>query len=351
MDGSGPTFPELLTDVVAGRHLSAGQARWLMGGIVDGEVTSAQIAAIAVALELKGVDEEEVLAFAEVLLERTQRVSSPSGSVDVVGTGGDRAHTVNVSTMAALVVAGTGRTVVKHGNRAASSRCGTADVLEELGVIIDVDAPQVAEVVRRAGIGFCFAGRFHTSLGNAAQARRELGIPTFFNYLGPLANPAQTDVIAAGVAFPAMGPVLCRAFAKRGTRALVFRGDDGLDEITVSAASTIWQLRDGEVASVRLEPEDVGLSRAPADALTGGDVAHNAGVVRAVLAGHERGPVRDAVLLNAAAAIVAEEPGRPDLVAALSAAIPEAARAIDSGAAEQVLLRWVDASREVGRAR
>lgn len=350
MRRGGQDLPDLLTDVLAGRHLSAGQARWLMEAILDGDLSGPQVAASAVALQCKGVDEEELLAFAQVLVERTERVPSPPGAVDVVGTGGDRAHTVNISTMAALVVAGTGRVVVKHGNRAASSSCGTADVLEELGVAIDLDAVGVADVVRRAGIGFCFAGRFHTSLRAAAPVRRELGIPTFFNYLGPLANPAQTDVVAAGVAFPAMGPVLCRAFAKRGTRALVFRGDDGLDEITVTDASTVWRQRDGALETVRLAPEDVGLRRAPAEALRGGDVVANSAVVRDVLAGRLHGPVRDAVLLNAAAGIVAEDPGVPDLVGALHDGIGEAARALDSGAAQDVLHRWVQASRDVRHA-
>ena len=204
--------------------------------------------------------------------------------------------------------------------------------------------------MRRAGIGFCFAGRFHTSLRTAAPVRRELGIPTFFNYLGPLANPAQTDVVAAGVAFPEMGPVLSRAFAKRGTRALVFRGDDGLDEITVTDASTVWRQREGVLETVRLVPEDVGLRRAPAEALRGGDVVANSAVVRDVLGGRLHGPVRDAVLLNAAAGIAAADPGVPDVVGALRDGIDEAARALDAGAAQDVLHRWVEASRAVRRA-
>lgn len=349
MTATEPTIPEVLTDLLAGRHLSAGQARWFMRAVVDGGVTPAQVSGVAMALQAKGVDEEEVLAFAEVLLERVDRVHGPVGSVDIVGTGGDRAHTVNISTMAALVLAGTGRPVVKHGNRAASSRCGTADVLEELGVAIDLDADGVRDAVERAGIGFCFAGRFHTSLGRVAQVRRELGVPTFFNYLGPLTNPARTDVIAAGVAFPAMGPVLARAFAKRGSRALVFRGDDGLDEITVCAPSTVWRIRDGELEAVRLDPRDLGIEPAAAQALRGGDVGYNAGVVRDVLAGRVRGPVRDAVLVNAAAGIAAERPDAEDLVAALRAGMAEAARSLDSGAAEESLRRWVEASRGPGR--
>lgn len=344
MTATEPTIPEVLTDLLAGRHLSAGQARWFMRAVVDGGVTPAQVSGVAMALQAKGVDEEEVLAFAEVLLERVDRVHGPVGSVDIVGTGGDRAHTVNISTMAALVLAGTGRPVVKHGNRAASSRCGTADVLEELGVAIDLDADGVRDAVERAGIGFCFAGRFHTSLGRVAQVRRELGVPTFFNYLGPLTNPARTDVIAAGVAFPAMGPVLARAFAKRGSRALVFRGDDGLDELTTTTTSQVWRVRGSAVTTHTVDPRDFGISLSTADDLRGGDPAYNADVVRRLLAG-EKGPVRDAVVLNAGAALaVYETDAGDDLRDELSAGMARAAEAIDSGAAQGVLDRWVAAT-------
>jgi anthranilate phosphoribosyltransferase len=238
--------------------------------------------------------------------------------------------------------------VVKHGNRAASSACGTADVLEELGVVLALTPEQVAEVCLEAGITFCFAQVFHPSFRFAAGPRKEIGVPTSFNFLGPLTNPAQPAAQAIGCADLRMAPVMARVFAERGAAALVFRGDDGLDELTVSTTSSVWRVRGGSVEALTLDPSAVGIARAPLEALRGGDRAHNANVVRAVLSGAEQGPIRDAVTLNAAAAFVAldDAAGRGDdsLDAAMAAGVQRAASAIDSGAAAEALQRWVAAT-------
>ena len=239
--------------------------------------------------------------------QAARRIEVTGPTVDIVGTGGDRSHSVNISTMAALVVAGTGATVVKHGNRAASSSCGAADVLEELGVDLALAPAQVAEVARTAGITFCFAQVFHPAMRHAAAVRREMGVPTPFNFLGPLTNPAQPTAQAIGCADLRMAPVMAQVFAERGASALVFRGDDGLDELTVSTTSSVWEVRGGQVRLTTLDPRTLGIEPAPLSELRGGDRQQNAAVVRDVMAGRERGPIRDAVTLNAAAALVALE--------------------------------------------
>jgi anthranilate phosphoribosyltransferase len=252
--------------------------------------------------------------------------------------------------MSAMVVAGAGATVVKHGNRAASSACGSADLLEELGVVVDLAPERVVDCVEQAGIAFCFAPRFHPALRHAAAARRELGVATVFNFLGPLANPAQPAAQAVGVADARMAAVTAQVLADRGRTALVFRGDDGLDELTPCAASQVWVVRDGSVTVEKITPEEVGLDRAEVDALRGADAPHNAEVTRRVLAG-ERGGVRDAVLLNAAAALVALDPSAEPVAAQLRSAMGTVAEAVDSGAAAAALDRWVGTSRSLSAER
>ena len=250
---------------------------------------------------------------------------------------------VNISTMAALVAAGAGARVVKHGNRSASSKAGSADVLETLGIRLDLPADRVAEVVEEAGITFCFAASFHPALRHAAVPRRELGIGTSFNFLGPLANPVKPAAQAIGCADPRMAPVMAGVFAKRGVDAWVFRGDDGLDELTTTTTSSVWVVHDGTVTEARIDPLDLGIDRATADALRGGDVEHNAAVVHSVLEG-EKGAVRDAVLLNAGAALaVYDAPGAP-VEESLAAGVERAREAVDSGAAKATLGRWVAAA-------
>jgi anthranilate phosphoribosyltransferase len=285
---------------------------------------------------------------ADTMLAHASRITVDGTTLDIVGTGGDRAHTVNISTMAAMVAAASGVRVVKHGNRAASSSSGSADVLEALGINLSLSPSQVADVVERAGITFCFAQQFHPSMRHAAVARRDLGIGTVFNFLGPLTNPAQPTYAAVGVADPRMAPLMAGVFAGRGKDAVVFRGDDGLDELTISTTSTLWWVRGGDVREFSLDPAWVGLERHPVETLRGGDAAHNAAVVRDVFAG-AIGPVRDAVMLNAGVALALIEPdageSQADFIAALRSGMSRAAAVIDDGSATLLLERWVAVTR------
>jgi anthranilate phosphoribosyltransferase len=274
------------------------------------------------------------------MYEHATTIHVPGRTVDIVGTGGDLAKTVNISTMSAIVVAGTGAKVVKHGNRASSSASGASDVLEKLGVNLELTPQRVVEVAEEAGITFCFAVKFHPALRYAAKARKELGAQTTFNILGPLTNPAQVRSQAIGVADPKMAPIVAGVLAARGNSALVFRGDDGLDELTTTATSRVWMVRDGEVREEAFDPRDVGLQLVPVEALRGADASYNADVARRLLAG-ETGPVREAVLLNSAAALVALDPGEGTLNEQLTAGMAKAAESIDSGAARAALERWV----------
>jgi anthranilate phosphoribosyltransferase len=338
-------WPALLTTLLRGESLNGADTTWAMHQVMSGEATAAQIAGFAMALRAKGETAEEVEGLVRAMLEHALPVHVDGLAVDTCGTGGDRAHTVNISTMAALVVRGAGGTVVKHGNRAASSACGSADLLEALGVVVDLPPDKVGACVRAAGIGFCFAPVFHPAFRHTAVPRRELGVPTVFNFLGPLTNPAQPRAQAVGVSDSRMAPVMAGVLARRGASALVFRGDDGLDELSTGATSTVWAVRDGEVREERVDPAELGLPAASIDALRGGDAARNADVARRFLAG-ETGAVRDAVLLNAAAALVAlgGVDGRP-VTEQLAPALEQAADAVDSGAAQQALDGWIEASR------
>lgn len=314
-----------------------------MAEIMAGAATAAQVAGFGVALQMKGATVAEVDALAGVMLANTRAVPVDRDAVDVVGTGGDRSGSVNLSTMAAVVVAAAGVPVVKHGNRSASSRSGTADVLEELGVAIALGPDEVARCVAEVGIGFCFAPVFHPSLRHAAAPRREIGIPTAFNVLGPLTNPARPRAGLVGCAYASMAPVLAAVFAGRGSSVLVVRGDDGLDELTTTADSAVWVVGEGAVRTEQLDARRLGLPRVQLEALRGGDAVENAEVVRRLVAG-ETGPVRDAVLLNAAGALAAHAGVGVSLVDALAEQLPRAARALDSGAAADLLARWVAVS-------
>ncbi|MGP3971542.1 anthranilate phosphoribosyltransferase [Streptomyces sp. 6N223] len=341
--GAARTWPEVLTALLDGRDLSAADSAWAMDQIMSGEATDAQIAAFAVALRAKGETVEEVGGLVRSMYQHANTIEVPGPTVDVVGTGGDRAKTVNISTMAAIVVAGTGARVVKHGNRAASSASGASDVLEKLGVNLELTPERVAEVAMEAGISFCFAVKFHPAMRHVASMRSQVGIPTVFNFLGPLTNPARVRAQATGVANARMAPIMAGVLAERGTSALVFRGDDGLDELTTTATSTVWIVRDGKVTEESFDPRSVGLDLVEVEALRGADAAHNADVARRVLDG-EPGPVREAVLLNAAAALVALSPREAPLADQLASGMKKAATSIDSGAAKDTLDRWVAAS-------
>lgn len=338
-----PTWPELLTDLVHGRDLTSDQTAWVMGEILEGAATPVQVAGFAVALRAKGETIEELTGLVDAMYARMNRIEVPGRLLDVVGTGGDRSMSVNISTMAAIVAAGAGARVVKHGARSASSTSGSADVLEALGIRLDLPVDRVAALATEAGITFCFAAAFHPAMRHAAAPRRELAIATSFNLLGPLANPTRPGAQAIGCADAGSAPVMAGVFAARGVDAWVFRGDDGLDELTTMTTSTLWHVHEGEVTRVLVDPTRFGIPVAAEGALRGGDTAYNAAVVRRTLDG-EAGAVRDAVLLNAGAALaVYESPGAP-VDDALAAGLEKARESIDSGAARAVLDRWVAAS-------
>jgi anthranilate phosphoribosyltransferase len=301
--------------------------------ILEGRASDVQTAGFVVALRTKGETTSELAALVRTMRRYSPRVTVADGAIDTCGTGGDRARTVNVSTMAALVAAGAGARVVKHGNRAATSACGSADVLEALGVAIELPPGGVARCVDEAGIGFCFAPRYHAALRHVGAARRELGVPTTFNFVGPLANPAHVRRQAVGVSDAKMAQRMLGTLRELGTqRALVFYGDDGLDELTTTTTSTVHELAaDGTTRQFTLDPREFGIGRSQADELCGGDAAENAARVHAVMSG-EQGPVRDIVVLNAAAALVVA-----DIAPDLGAGIETARDAIDGGAATKAL--------------
>lgn len=317
---------------------------------MSGEASDAQLAAFLIALRAKGETVDEIVGFRDAVLDHAVGLDVDPMALDIVGTGGDRHGTVNVSTMASIVAAAAGVPVVKHGNRAASSKSGSSDVLQALGVDLDISNVRTAEVLDEAGITFAFAAKFHPGFGNVANVRRELGVPTVFNYLGPLCNPARPEASAVGVAQLDRVPIFVGVFQTRGATALVFRGDDGLDELTTTGHSHIWEVSLGAVVEHDLDPRDLGLSRAKISDLLGGDAEHNADIARRVLRG-ESGPVRDIVLLNAAAGLVAfdlasdPEQGRRSIVERLREKMAVAARTIDSGAATATLDAWAEATR------
>lgn len=336
------TWPDVLSRLIAGHDISAAQSGWAMREILAGDATTAQIAGFAVALRAKGETVHEVEGLVATMYEFATPVKLDRRAVDIVGTGGDRSHTVNISTMAALVAAGAGVPVVKHGNRAASSSCGSADVLEHLGIRLDLTPAEVEAVADRVDITFCFAPVFHSALRHSAAARRELGVATTFNFLGPLANPARPAAQAVGVADLRMAPIIAGVLAKRGVDGFVFRGDDGLDELTTTTTSQVWSIFGGKVGHDQVDPAALGITRSTADDLTGGDVAFNADAVRRLVAG-AAGPVRDAVLLNAAAGIAAFEAGAGSLEERLADGYQRASAAVDSGAVEAKLTAWAAA--------
>jgi anthranilate phosphoribosyltransferase len=334
-------WPSVLGTLTQGIDLPAEHSRAAMGEILEGSASPAQIAGFIVALRMKGETVEELAGLLDAMAAAAERVplASVDGVVDIVGTGGDRSHSVNVSTMASIVVAGAGVPVCKHGNRAASSRCGSADLLESLGVNLEVDPAGVARCVEEAGIGFCFAPRFHPAMRHAVPTRRELGVPTVFNLLGPLANPAGVRRQVVGVADQSMAERMARVLAARGAeRALVVHGDDGLDELTTTTTSSIVEVVGDDVRRTVVDPTALGLAPASPAALVGGDAVTNAGVARSVLAGDE-GPVHDIVVLNAAAGLVAS--GRCD---DLESGIAVARTAIGNGSAQLALDRLVEVS-------
>jgi anthranilate phosphoribosyltransferase len=347
---SGPTWPDLLTRLIDRHDLSVDETAWVMDQVMSGSADPAQLAAFLVGMRAKGEVTDELEGLVRTMLERAEPAPIAGVTVDVVGTGGDRSHSVNISTMAAIVVAATGVTVVKHGNRAASSASGSADVLEALGVAIDLAPHDVAALADEVGITFLAAQVFHPAMRHAAPVRKALGIPTVFNVLGPLCNPARPAAMAVGSGDRRLAPVMAGVLARRGVSALVFHGDDGLDEITTTTTTQVWRVAGGTTTHEVLDPRDLGVAPVTADDLRGGSPDVNAAVVRDLVAGAQ-GPVRDVVLLNAAAALVALEgvgavsdAAAPPLVAALDQARHRAAAAIDDGSAARLLERWIEAS-------
>jgi anthranilate phosphoribosyltransferase len=332
-------WPHVLSRLAAHEALSTDESAQAMRQIMAGEATAGQIGAFVMALRTKGETVDEIEGLARTMLEFANGVRAPAPVVDVVGTGGDRSGTFNISTVSAIVVAAAEVPVAKHGNRAASSHCGSADVLEALGVRIELDAAGVERCLAEAGIAFLFAPVFHPAMGNAGPVRRELRVPTVFNFLGPLTNPAGPFAQVVGVSDERMLPLMAEVLARRGTRAALFRGHDGVDELTTTGPSRVLEVREGRVSETTLDPTTLGLPRAQLGDLAGGDPETSAGVARSILQG-ELGPRRDVVLLNAAAAL--EVSGR---VSSLAEGIDLAAATIDSGAASATLRRFVEVSR------
>ena len=331
-------WPHTLSRVISHQTLTADESAEAMRVIMSGEASPGQIGGFLMALRTKGETVDELEGLARTALGFANPVRAQTPVVDTCGTGGDRSGTFNISTIAAIVVAGAGVPVAKHGNRAASSHCGSADLLEALGVKIDLDASGVERCLAEAGIGFMFAPVFHPAAAHAGPVRRELRVPTVFNFLGPLTNPARPHAQVVGVSDERMLPLVAEVLARRGIRAKVFRGEDGLDELTTTGISTVYDVRDGDILEGHLDPASLGLARATLEDLRGGDAAEAAEIARGVL-GAETGPRRDVVLLNAGAAL--EVAGH---TSDMADGIAAAAAAIDSGAASQTLDRWITVS-------
>ena len=346
------TWSDVLTTLLERRDLSVWESTWAMRQVMNGNVSDAQLAGFLVALRAKGETIDEIVGFRDAILEAAVPLPVSPDVLDIVGTGGDRVGTVNISTTAAVIIGATGIPVVKHGNRAASSASGASDVLGALGLELSLSPDHVAAVLDRTGITFAWAAAFHPGFKHAGPARAELGIPTVFNMLGPLCNPARAEANAVGVAQLERVPLITGVFRTRGATALVFRGDDGLDELTTTGHSRIWEVSRGDIHEHDLDPRDLGIPLADLSDLIGGAPEHNADILRRTLAG-EQGPVRDIVLLNAAAGIVAYELSqdamqvqRP-ILDRLRDGFARAAAAVDDGRASAKLDEWVSVSREL----
>lgn len=343
------SWPSVITQLLGRNDLSVSQAEWTMSQLMTGSATPSQTAAFLIALESKGATVDEIVGFRDAILAEALPIDLPAMSLDIVGTGGDRFGTVNVSTMASVVVAATGIPVVKHGNKAASSKSGASDVLSALGINLSLSAGELSESFAKTGIAFVHAAKFLPGFRHVAATRTELGVQTVFNYLGPLCNPVRPEATAAGVADASRAPLFADLFRFRGATALVFRGDEGLDELTTTGHSHIWEVSRGALNEHDLDPRDLGIGRAQIADLLGGTPTENAEVARRVFAG-EPGAVRDITLLNAAAGIVAYELANDGtqfdvpILNRLSKALSTASNAIDSGAAEQKLAEWVSAT-------
>jgi anthranilate phosphoribosyltransferase len=331
--------------------LSNDQITWAMSQILEGKASNNEIKDFLIGLKTKGESAAEVQALVDQMYSYSAPINISERSVDTVGTGGDGANTINISTAAAIVTNAAGARVVKHGNRASTSKSGSADLLEALGIKIDLTGVEVEQTVHKIGIGFCFAPVFHSSMKHAAVARKELGIPTIFNILGPLANPAKPKACAIGVARAELLPLMAQVLLDQGKEGFVFRGDDGLDEVSLSTTTQVIQINDGQLTQSVFNPEDLGITASPISELAGGDAVYNAQITMKIFSG-EKGAMRDAVTLNAAFAIAAF---KADFNLPLQTQIANgfvlANKAIDSGAALSVVKKWAELTNEIVSAR
>lgn len=348
-----PTWPTILTKLLAKQDLDRTEADWAMAEIMSGEASEAQVGAFMIALRSKGETVEELAGLVDVMLRQCVLLETGDDAVDIVGTGGDLAGTVNISSMAAILAAAAGVPVMKHGSRSASGKTGSSEMLEVLGVRLDLSPERVAEIFAEVGITFFFAPVFHPAMRHVAPIRKQLGVPTTFNFLGPLANPAQPIATSLGVANATVAPLMAAELATRGRSALVFRGDDGLDELTTTGSSTIWQVSGGAVSEFRLDPTALGLKLARAEQLVGGDAHHNAQIAKSVLSGSrdsELEAVREIVMLNAAGGLVAYNLAKKpadaqlDLTDRFKLALERVRSTLDDGRAAQKLSDWTAAT-------
>ena len=338
-----------IAQLVLGIDLETEDVQWCMNEILTGKADLETIKSFLLALKSKGETSDEVGALVTQMYQHSAPISIKERAVDTVGTGGDGANTINISTTSAIIAAAAGVKVVKHGNRAASSKSGAADLLEALGLNINLDGAGVEKTFTELGIGFCFAPVFHPAMRFAAPARKELGTPTVFNLLGPLANPARPKAAAIGVANKRMHSVMAQVLADRGVDGFVFRGDDGLDEISLATTTSVLTIGQGEISSDLIDPTEFGISKSPLSELVGGDAQFNADVSRAIFKG-EKGAPRDAVALNAAAAIAAYKGEfTKSLAERMQDGYVEAIKAIDSGAATTLLTKWVTVSQRLAK--
>lgn len=340
------SFPQLITLLLAGQDLTPDQATWAMDSVMEGSVDPIALGGFLIALKAKGEKVEEIEAFTQAIISHALPINVTRETLDIVGTGGDRSGTVNISSMSALVIAAAGVPVLKHGNRAASSRSGSSDFFEALGVDLQTPPERVAEIFDKVGIGFCFAGLFHPGFRHAAATRKALGVPTVFNFLGPLCNPGRPRINAIGVAAEDRVQLVAGLLANRGDTALVFRGADGLDEMSTTGLNSVWQVSNGQMSHFTIDPQELGFAPAELEDLVGGDAATNVAISEGVFAG-EPGSVRDVVLLNSAAGLVAAllyhepETADQDLTERFANAVEVAAEAIDSGAAAAKRDQWL----------
>lgn len=327
--------------------LTSQQSTWAMNTIMSGAAKDTEIKEFLLSLKDKGESASEITSFVEVLLQHGVKLEVTNNAVDTCGTGGDSLSTVNISTAAALVVAGCGIPVVKHGNRAASSKSGSADVLETLGVLTSMSPSQVKECFEVCKITFCFAPTFHPAMKHVGPVRKELGVPTVFNILGPLANPAQPKAQVVGVANLKMAPIIAQVLANRKTSAFVVRGKEGLDEISTCGPTQIWDVRSGVVKEFEFDAQELGINMVQITDLKGGDATFNAQLIRKALGANGQGPIQDAICVNAAASIVAFENLGGDFFTQMQLAYARAKGSVESGASLDVLNRWANFSENV----